>query len=281
MRAEARREDYLGPMPATKTAKPAKDAPAKRSAPRKDAPTKKGATTKATVKKAAAAKANGAKTASTKAATKSTSKKAPPEKAVKKMVKSADDSGTATKRSRSGSADTKKSGAKTAGRKAAAVAAATEKVKTRTKPTGKAAKGSIKATARLKPGHTMTDEHKAALARGRAESKAVRDYLEAVNTKSRPGRRRTPETIATRLAAIEDKLVDATPFESLQLFQERIDLRAEQVALTDERDLAALEEGFVSAAKSYGSRLGINYNAWRQAGVDAAILKRAGINRGR
>ena len=45
----------------------------------------------------------------------------------------------------------------------------------------------------------MTDEHKAALERGRAEGRVVRDYLEALrNSKPKRGRKRTPESIKAR-----------------------------------------------------------------------------------
>lgn len=38
-----------------------------------------------------------------------------------------------------------------------------------------------------------------------------------------------------------------------------------------------LEEGFVAAAKEYGRRHGIRYAGWIEAGVDPAVLERAGI----
>ena len=50
----------------------------------------------------------------------------------------------------------------------------------------------------------MTDAHKAALARGRAEGRVVREYLEALRaSRPSPGRKRTPDTITRRLADIE------------------------------------------------------------------------------
>jgi hypothetical protein len=41
--------------------------------------------------------------------------------------------------------------------------------------------------------------------------------------------------------------------------------------------LQGLEDGFVEHARSYGERKGISYAAWREIGVSAAVLKRAGI----
>ena len=63
----------------------------------------------------------------------------------------------------------------------------------------------------------MTDEHKAALERGRAEGRVVRDYLEALrNSKPKRGRKRTPESIKSRLDKIDQELTDATAIEEEQ-----------------------------------------------------------------
>ena len=49
------------------------------------------------------------------------------------------------------------------------------------------------------PKGPMTDEHKAALAKGRNEGNAVRNYLEALRAnKPKRGRKRTRESIAAR-----------------------------------------------------------------------------------
>ena len=57
----------------------------------------------------------------------------------------------------------------------------------------------------------MTPEHKAAMERGRAEGRAVRDYLEGVrHSKPKRGRKRTAESIGNRLEKIEAELPDAS-----------------------------------------------------------------------
>ena len=49
----------------------------------------------------------------------------------------------------------------------------------------------------------MSDDHKAALAQGRHESRVVREYLEALkSTKPKRGRKRTAESIQKRLDKI-------------------------------------------------------------------------------
>ena len=126
----------------------------------------------------------------------------------------------------------------------------------------------------------MSAEHKAALAEGRNQGRSVRRYLEALD-RHRPkrGRKRTSDSIKKRLERIEVELPDADPLKRLALIQERIDLSAELEALDTNVDLTGLEEEFVKAAAAYSARKGISYAAWRELGVEAAVLKRAGINR--
>ncbi len=126
----------------------------------------------------------------------------------------------------------------------------------------------------------MTDEHKAALAMGRNEGNAVRNYLEALrNNKPKRGRRRTRESIAARLSAIDAELETADPMSELRLRQERRDLQTELETMGEKVDISALEEGFIAVGKSYSARQGISYATWREIGVEAAVLKRAGISR--
>ena len=130
------------------------------------------------------------------------------------------------------------------------------------------------------PKGPMTDEHKAALAAGRSEGRAVRDYLEALrNNKPKRGRKRTAETIRKRLAAIETELAEADPVQELRLVQERLDLTAELATVGQAVDMTAIEAEFVKVAKEYSERNGYSYAAWRAIGVEAAVLKRAGVSR--
>lgn len=131
------------------------------------------------------------------------------------------------------------------------------------------------------PKTPMTDEHKAALAKGRLEGRIVRDYLEGLRaTKPKRGRKRTPETITRRLGAIDTELASASPIEELLLIQERRDLQAELAAKSSSIDMDALEAEFVGVAKSYSDSKSISYASWRDVGVPASTLKRAGISRG-
>ena len=127
----------------------------------------------------------------------------------------------------------------------------------------------------------MSDDHKAALAEGREQGRAVRRYLEALD-QNRPkrGRKRTRETVERRLAVVGAAIDEAGPVDRLHLIQERLDLEAELGAMEGSgMDMGALEDAFVDAAAAYGSRRGISYSAWRSAGVTSAVLRGAGITR--
>lgn len=132
----------------------------------------------------------------------------------------------------------------------------------------------------------MTDEHKKALAEGRAQGRVVKRYLEALEAnKPKRGRKRTPESIEKRLGAINEKLESASAVERLQLSQERIDLERDLERLRSSTDTAdalpELEKEFTKVARQYGDRKGLSYAAWREVGVPAPVLKSAGISRSR
>lgn len=133
------------------------------------------------------------------------------------------------------------------------------------------------------PPKALTSEHKQAMAAGRKEGQAVKAYLDALaQHRPRRGRRRTPESIQKRLVAIEAEMDGASSLQRLQLTQERRDLQAELRAMEagSSADLPALEAAFVEVARPYAERKGIAYATWRELGVPADVLQRAGIPRG-
>src|SRR5690606_37954780 len=97
---------------------------------------------------------------------------------------------------------------------------------------------------------SMSNEHKAAMEAGRAEGRAVRDYLEALRAnKPRRGRTRTTAPINKRLTAIAAALPTASASGEPKPVHERRDREAE---------LGALEAKFVDVAKTYAERSGIS-----------------------
>jgi hypothetical protein len=127
----------------------------------------------------------------------------------------------------------------------------------------------------------MSDEHKAALAEGREQGRAVRRYLEALEAhRPRRGRKRTPESMAEQLQQVEERLANADPLKRLQLYQQKLDLETALAANDAKVDLETLEKEFIGAAGPYSARKGISYLAWREMGVPTQVLAKAGITRG-
>ncbi len=127
---------------------------------------------------------------------------------------------------------------------------------------------------------TMTPEHKAALAAGREQGRAVRAYLEALEAhKPKRGRKRTVTKIEARLTEIDAAVDGADPLKRVHLIQERLDLTRELNASSATDDLPELEANFIRVALPYSASKGISYVAWREAGVPAAVLSRAGLPR--
>ena len=127
---------------------------------------------------------------------------------------------------------------------------------------------------------SMSSDHKEALAQGRAEGRAVRAYLEALES-NRPkrGRKRTKESITARLETLAEQLEGADPLKRLQLAQEELDLTDELARVDQGTDIGDLEAEFIKVAPSYAERKGISYGAFREVGVPASVLKAAGITR--
>ena len=147
-------------------------------------------------------------------------------------------------------------------------------------PAKKVARKAVK-KAPAKP-RGMSSAHKAALAQGRRESRAINRYLDALKAgKGKRGRKRTPASIEARLSKISRTFDAATPMQQLELTQERMNLEAEKVRLETRADLTALEKEFISVAKGYAARRGISYSAFRSMGVPADVLSKSGVRRTR
>jgi hypothetical protein len=140
-----------------------------------------------------------------------------------------------------------------------------------------------KNTARKTAKRTLSASHKKALAEGRTMSATVDRYLAAVNTPKRRGRKVSKATLEQRLVQAQGRANSATGVEKVLAAQEVRDLqsRIAQAKAGDGVDFKQLESAFVKIAKTFGENRGITYGAWRDAGVPADVLKRAGIARTR
>lgn len=136
-------------------------------------------------------------------------------------------------------------------------------------------------TASKRGRRALSAEHKAQLVRGREEARVVRAYLEAIDVPKRRGRQRTPESVQRQLSQIEERLQAARGIDKLELLKQRRDLEAERAARSPATAIASLERDFTRVARSYGARKGIDYSLWRAAGVPAAVLSKARVQRTR
>lgn len=128
---------------------------------------------------------------------------------------------------------------------------------------------------------SMSDEHKAALAQGRREGRAVKQYLKMVGSR-RPGRPVTKDSLERRASGLAEKIEsESDPLKRLELIQSRLDAEDQIAELGESVDADAIEKEFIEVAGSYSERKGITYTAWREAGVSAQALKEAGIPRTR
>jgi hypothetical protein len=147
------------------------------------------------------------------------------------------------------------------------------------KPARKAATATKRPAARR-----LSASHKKALAEGRTMSATVDRYLSAVNTPKRRGRKVSRASLQQRLVEARAKVKTASGVERVLAAQEVRDLQVRIASLDAAgggNDLKSLEAAFVKIAKRFGENRGIGYGAWRDAGVPAPVLKKAGIARTR
>jgi hypothetical protein len=156
------------------------------------------------------------------------------------------------------------------------------KKKAAARPARKTTKAARKTTGARGP-RKMSTAHKAALAEGRQVSAVVDRYLSALHVPKQRGRKVSPATLQTRLAAAEEKLKSASGVARLTTAQDVRDLKNKLADLESRgsEDIKKLEADFVKVAKRFGEKRGIGYGAWRDAGVPAAVLKKAGVRRTR
>lgn len=128
----------------------------------------------------------------------------------------------------------------------------------------------------------MSDEHKKALAKGRRQSWAVRHYLDMLESERKRGPKMTREKLEKRIEETRRQIEEETdPAKRLDLIQQRLDDEERLAEMKDQPDAQEIEEEFTKVAKDYSERRGISYTAWRELGVPAAVLRKAGVPRTR
>lgn len=104
------------------------------------------------------------------------------------------------------------------------------------------------------------------------ETAAIREYLEQVQ---RHGGRRRRDNYERMLDTVEAKLQigGITAIERLNLIQRKRDLER----ILNEPEAADKLDGFLKHAAAFSQRKGIEYATWREMGVQAQVLKQAGV----
>ncbi len=126
----------------------------------------------------------------------------------------------------------------------------------------------------------LSDEHKEALAKGRRQARAVRAYLQALETGQQSGRPADRHALAKRVEQLQAEIDQETsPVKRVELIQRRIDAERQLAQIEDQPDFEELERAFIEAAQEYSERRGITYSAWRELGVPASVLREAGVPR--
>lgn len=148
-------------------------------------------------------------------------------------------------------------------------------------PAAKKARKPAKKTTKVP--HKLSPSHKKALAEGRTMSATVDRYLHVVNTPKRRGRKISQAALLQRLVTAQDTAKHGSGVEKLLAAQEARDLTARLENLTKNNGSGAkeAEQAFIRIAKTFGENRGIGYGAWRDAGVPAVVLKKAGVRRTR
>lgn len=142
------------------------------------------------------------------------------------------------------------------------------------------ARSTVQARVRGRSNHTAPNQR--ALAKGRAQSKAVREYLRMIEQDGRRSSNLSPDHLNAKIHALQAGIEDeADPARRVELIQKRLDLEEQLGTVADVPDPEVLENGFVEVAREYSDRKGLTYWAWREVGVPAATLKAAGISRAR
>lgn len=128
----------------------------------------------------------------------------------------------------------------------------------------------------------MSEEHKAALAQGRAEARAIKAYLAVATIPKKRGRPVTRALLEEKIVSLDEKVgTEDDPLARVELIQARIDTQRALDDLDSAADLEALEPEFIEHAASYSDRKGITWTAWREAGVPASTLRSSGIKQTR
>jgi hypothetical protein len=134
----------------------------------------------------------------------------------------------------------------------------------------------------------LSSEEKQRMAEGRSHSRVVERYLREIATgkyHKRGPRKNDPEAIKAELSELNAKIASSPPgVEKLVLVENRRKLEQILAGRAENEAFDELENKFLGIAKVFSVTRGISYESWREMGVPARVLIKAGIyppNKGR
>jgi hypothetical protein len=126
----------------------------------------------------------------------------------------------------------------------------------------------------------LTPDEKQLMADGRARSRLVDKYLREIATgkyHKRGPRKADPDAIQKELAEVDVELATAEGVNRLVLFEQRRQLEQALVGRGEAEAFEELEGKFLKVARKFSSERHISYESWRDMGVPARVLIKAGI----
>ena len=127
----------------------------------------------------------------------------------------------------------------------------------------------------------MSEDHKAALAKGKREAAKVTRYLKALEAGQSGGAARV-KVLEQKIQRLRDDIAnEANILRRVKLIQKCFDTEDKLKNLDTSIDFDVLEADFIEVVVAYSERNQISYHTWREVGVAAKVLKAAGIKRTR
>lgn len=136
----------------------------------------------------------------------------------------------------------------------------------------KATKKPAKRTAKKTPTkRRLSAAEREAIIEAKRQSQQISHYLRSLTGP----RTIDPEVLAEKIVQAKELVGSTTGLKRLAAVQRQRDLER----MKGGTGQSQYEGEFIKYAKTYGEKNGIDYGSWRAVGVDAAVLKKAGISR--
>lgn len=123
---------------------------------------------------------------------------------------------------------------------------------------------------------------KAAVIDAKMEAMRISHYLRALHAKkTTKGPKVNPKVLEKRIDTAKANVAMKTGIAQLSAVQHLRNLQKKAASPAMNGNFERYEKDFIAVAGPYSERNGIDYGTWRAVGVDADVLKKAGIVRTR